>query len=142
MPSCLVVEDCPVYRQVVCDILHRHFPGLLIAEAEDAREATEKARSSKPDLVLMDLQLPDENGLEVARRIWDVNPLATVVVVTSYDIPEYREAAAQLGVRHFLVKSTSTPKELVALTSTIFEERALAGAQASGVLAAPATGSF
>jgi DNA-binding NarL/FixJ family response regulator len=126
VPKALVVEDCPVYRQVVCDILRRSFPDLVVTEAEDAREALERARGSSPDLVLMDLELPDENGLEVARKLWGLHPLASVVVVTSYDLPEYREAAARIGIGHFLVKSTSTPRELVALARGILEERALA----------------
>lgn len=125
MPNGLVVEDCPVYRQIVCEVLRRHFPGLCLTEAEDGREALVKARSAPPDLVLMDVQLPDENGIEVARQLRSEHPGATVVVVTSYDVPEYRDAAAGLHVQHFLVKGTSTPKELVALTGDILTRRGL-----------------
>jgi DNA-binding NarL/FixJ family response regulator len=124
---------------VVCDVLRRSFPDLSVLEAEDAREAMERARASTPDLVLMDLQLPDENGLEVARRLCGLYPLTSVVVVTSFDLPEYREAAAGIGVSHFLVKSTSTPRELVALARSVLEERAHAAPDrtAYGVVPTP-----
>jgi CheY-like chemotaxis protein len=119
MRHVLVVEDCPVYRQVVCEVLRRYVPALTVDEAEDGVEALAKARASSPDLVFMDLQLSGENGLDVAGRISGLNPAVAVVVVTSHDLPEYREAAAKLGLRHFLVKSTSTPKDLVTLSQQL-----------------------
>ncbi|MBI5445673.1 MAG: response regulator transcription factor [Deltaproteobacteria bacterium] len=131
MPNGLVVEDCPVYREVVCQVLRRHIPDLVVEEAEDGSEALHRLRSFKPDVVLLDLHLPGEGGLSLARHIAVTHPLATLMIVTSYDQPEYREAAAQLGIRHFLVKSTATPKQVVARTKQILAERA------SGEAAAP-----
>jgi two-component system, response regulator YesN len=129
----LIVEDCPVYRQIVCELLRRNFPALALSEAEDGREALERVRTTDPRLIFMDLNLPDANGLHLTREIREQDPGREVVIITASDLLEYRQAANALGVQHFLVKGTSTPHELLEVTTAV-----LAGKRARDEAAAPA----
>ncbi len=74
-----------------------------IIEAADGREAVEKTRSAKPDVVLMDIQMPVLDGLEAARRIQECCP-TPVVVLTAYETEDFVHKAAEAGVGSFLTK--------------------------------------
>jgi DNA-binding NarL/FixJ family response regulator len=93
---------------------------MRVEEAEDGTEARAKAARFQPDLVLMDIQLPGENGLDLCRCIRGERPGTTVIVCTSYDLPEYREAARRCGASHFVVKGSSTIDELLSLVGCAF----------------------
>ena len=66
----------------------------------------EIVRTSLPDLIFMDIQLPDGNGLELTRRIKNLYPEVKVAVVTNYDVPEYRDAAHCYKADHYIAKDT------------------------------------
>ena len=115
----LIVEDNASFRRILKDILLRRFPGMPVEEAAEGTEALQKVAVLPPDLVFMDIRLPGENGLELTRRIKKDYPGITVIVLTSYDLPEYREAAHKYGADHFLTKGTSTEDEIVTLVNSI-----------------------
>jgi DNA-binding NarL/FixJ family response regulator len=115
----LIVEDNTSFRRILKDILLRRFPEMPVEEAADGIEALQKVAASVPDLIFMDIRLPGENGLELTRKIKKENPAVTVIILTSYDLPEYREAAQRYGADHFLTKGSSTEDEIVALVSSI-----------------------
>ena len=60
----------------------------------------------------MDLRLPDEMGSDLTKRIKAKFPKTNVAILTSYDLPEYRETAAERGAECFLVKGSSTPEDI------------------------------
>jgi DNA-binding NarL/FixJ family response regulator len=62
--------------------------------------------ASSPDTIFMDLRLPGANGLELTQKIKAQSPDTVVVIITNYDLPEYREAAFQSGADHFLSKDS------------------------------------
>jgi DNA-binding NarL/FixJ family response regulator len=66
----------------------------------------------------MDIKLPGENGLQVTRKIRDSGSEATIIVLTSYDIPEYRESAVQCGADHFLAKNSTNADDILSLVET------------------------
>ena len=118
----LIVEDNPFFRQTILDILRNQFPAMVIEEAADGKTALQKIEEETPDLVFMDIRLSGENGLHLTEHIKKKYPKVIVVILTSYDWPEYREAAFKFGANYFMTKGSSTNKEIVELIESIFSQ--------------------
>jgi len=115
----LLVEDKGSFRQVVKEGLHKEFPKMLIEEAANGVETLQKVTSLAPDLIFMDIHLPGENGLELTRRIKTQHPHIKIVILTVFNLPEYRQAAAQYAVEDFVIKGLTPLSEIVALVKSI-----------------------
>ena len=102
----LIVEDNESFRRILKDLLNRHFGFMTLEEACDGREAMEKIGHCDADLVFMDIKLPDENGLHLTKAFKQKCPRLPVIILTSYDYPEYRQAAVESGASHFIPKET------------------------------------
>jgi DNA-binding NarL/FixJ family response regulator len=100
----MLVEDSFSFRQVVKDNLQDQFPSIEIIEAADGAEALQKIDGRPPNLIFMDISLPGENGLELTRKIKADYPNVTVIILTSHDSPEYREAAIRYKADYFFSK--------------------------------------
>ena len=94
MSRTLIVEDSAIYRKLLKETLRSRFPSMEIIEAENGEEAMQQISAHTPDLIFMDIKLPGENGLELTGKIKAKYPDVAVIILTSYDSPEYREAAA------------------------------------------------
>lgn len=70
---------------------------MLIEEAQGATDALQKIKTFLPDVIFMDIRLPGENGLEFTKRIKASHPEIVVIILTAYDLREYREAAYNGG---------------------------------------------
>ena len=106
MARTLLVEDNETFRQSLKETLHSRFPLMDIIEAGDGVEALQKIKGSLPDLIFMDIKLPGENGLRLTRKIKIEYPDVVIVILTSYDLPEYREAAFQYHADYFITKAS------------------------------------
>jgi DNA-binding NarL/FixJ family response regulator len=115
----LIVEDSNFYRQLLKETLQSRFPKMEIQEAGDGEEAVRKITGTLPHLIFIDIKLPGESGLELTRRIKAQYPDTTVIILTSYDLPEYREAANQYQANYFLSKGTTTKESIVNLVESI-----------------------
>jgi DNA-binding NarL/FixJ family response regulator len=115
----LIVEDNPLFRQTILDILSAQFPSMVLEEAADGKTALERIEDALPDLIFMDIKLPGENGLHLTEHIKRRHPEVVVVILTSYDWPEYREAAYKFGANYFIMKGSSSNKEIVELIESI-----------------------
>jgi len=104
MFNTLLVEDNASYRQKLADVLLLHFPLIGVDEARDGTEALSKVEYLRPDLIFMDIQLPGENGLEIMKEIKRVYDDIVIVILTSSDLPEYRQQAFRNGADYFLSK--------------------------------------
>ena len=80
--SLLMVEDHKLLRVGLKSLFNECSDIKLVAEAETAKEAVDKARLLKPDVILMDIGLPDMSGIEATRRILDLNPDQKVIMLT------------------------------------------------------------
>ena len=118
----LIVEDNDAFRHVLKDLLQRHFPLLSLEEACDVREAKEKLGHCDADLVFMDIKLPDGNGLQLTETFKRAYPRLTVIILTSYDYPEYREAAVQSGANHFISKEKVGEQAFLATIQSTLDE--------------------
>ena len=90
-----------------------------ISEAENGEEALQKVSSLPPDLIFMDIKLPGQNGLVLTAKIKAKYPNVTVIILTSYDTQEYREAATQAKADYFLSKGSSTREGILTLVKSI-----------------------
>jgi DNA-binding NarL/FixJ family response regulator len=115
----LIVDDNSVLRETTRSILELKFPLLRIFEAGDGKEALTQIHDHLPDLILMDIRLPGENGLKLTRKIKDLYPKMVVIIFTSYDLPEYREAAFENGAEFFLSKSSRDGRRLTAVVESV-----------------------
>lgn len=119
----LLVEDNPSFRKILKDDLQSEFPSMDIIEAGDGTEALEKISSSPPNLIFMDIRLPGQNGLELTRMIKADHPNILVIVLTSYDLPEYREAAVRYKADHFFSKGSIAAEEIAKLVKSILLQK-------------------
>jgi CheY-like chemotaxis protein len=101
-----IVEDNAFFQQFLKETLHDRFPLADILEATNGEEALQRIKIFLPDAIFMDLRLPGENGLELTRKIKAQYPNISIVILTNYDLPEYRDAAHQSGADHFLSKDS------------------------------------
>jgi len=108
----MLVEDDDGFRRSLAALLMSRFPSIVLGAAADGAEAMEKVESFLPQLIFMDIKLPRQSGLEVTRRIKALHPEINVIMLTSYDFPEYREAARASGAYGFLSKGSSTADEI------------------------------
>jgi DNA-binding NarL/FixJ family response regulator len=108
----MLVEDNDAFRRSVAGLLRSRFPSMVLDEAADGIEALEKVEGFLPNLLFMDIKLPGQNGLESTKRIKALHPDINVVFLTSYDYPEYREAARACGAHSFLSKGSFTGKQI------------------------------
>ena len=121
----LVVEDNLTFRQALTDILKSQFPFMTIEEASDGAEALQKIDALLPSIVFMDIKLPGENGLDVTQKIKAQHPETVIMILTSYDLPEYRDAAFRYGANHFIVKGSSTFEEISSLIESVISAHKL-----------------
>jgi len=115
----LLVEDNVTFRRVLKQSLHECFPCMIITEAVDGDEALRKIDTLLPNLIFMDMNLPGENGLKLTRKIKATHPETPIIILTSYDVLEYRQAAYESGADSFLVKGSFTLEELFTLVESL-----------------------
>ncbi len=119
----LLVEDNSTFRKSLKEMLTLRFPGIEIEEAADGEEALQKLENTNPDLIFMDIRLPGKNGLEVTKIIKGAKADVEVVILTSYDIAEYRAAAFSSGASYFFTKGSAGSDEIARCVRSIFEQR-------------------
>jgi two-component system response regulator YesN len=104
MFNALIVEDSKIFRETLSDLLISHFPTIFVKEACDAQDALTQMEISRPDIIFMDIDLPGENGLELTREIKEVYKSIVIIILSGYDIPEYRQQAYRNGADCFISK--------------------------------------
>src|SRR5437588_7042158 len=101
----LAVDDHPVFRQGIAGLIDGQLDLRLVGEASNGREAIQQFRAQRPDVTLMDLQMPDMNGLDAIIAIRNEFPHARIIVLTTYtgDIQVLR--ALKAGAQGYLLKN-------------------------------------
>lgn len=103
----LIVDDHTLFREGLKSIIERN-PGYeVVGEAGNGREALKLAKKSGPDLILMDLSLPDKNGIELTREIKDLLPEIKIIFVTIHSKVDYIAKAFQAGATGYVVKESA-----------------------------------
>ena len=122
MYKALIVEDHADFRQSLNQILRSRFPALAIAEAGTGKAALVQIEEFKPDLVFMDINLPDENGFSLTKTIKATHSNTAVIIITAYDLPEYRQAAFEAGASRFIPKGTLGGEDVLKLVESVMAE--------------------
>jgi two-component system, NarL family, response regulator len=100
----LVVDDHSLLRTGVANIINQEADLEVVAEAADGRDGVEAFRAHRPDVTLMDLRMPEMEGVEAVRRIRELDPQARVIVLTTYDADEDIARALQAGAKAYILK--------------------------------------
>ena len=108
----LAVDDHPILRQGIAGLIADESDMTLVAEAANGREAIQQFRAHRPDVTLMDLQMPEMNGLDAMIAIRGEFPEARIIVLTTYTGDVQARRALQAGARAYLLKN-SLHKELL-----------------------------
>ena len=103
----LIVDDHTVVRDGLSAMLGREDDIEVVGEAQNGLEGVEKATLLKPDVVLMDLRMPELDGVEAMRRIREQQPEINFLVLTTFDTDEYIYDAIEAGAKGFLLKDAS-----------------------------------
>jgi DNA-binding NarL/FixJ family response regulator len=120
----LIADDQALVRGGLRMILDAQPDLEVVGEAADGREALEQAHELSPNLVLMDVRMPELDGLEATRRLVDRDPSAKVIVLTTFDLDDYVYEAIRAGASGFLLKS-APPHQLIAGIRTVIAGDAL-----------------
>ena len=105
----LIVDDQPTYREVACEVV-RATPGFeLVGEASSGEESLDLSRELRPDLVLMDVNLPGIDGMEATRQITHGSHPPIVFLISTYETEEYSKRAEECGAAGFIPKSDFDP---------------------------------
>src|SRR5690348_14596985 len=100
----LVVDDIQLIRERLCAILSENSELVVVAEASNGWEAIEKAKKHQPDVVLLDISMPELNGLQAAPLIKQAAPASQILIVTQHNNHFFMRAAFAVGVLGFMEK--------------------------------------
>jgi DNA-binding NarL/FixJ family response regulator len=114
----LIVDDHPVFRQGLCDVLETDPQLKVVGEAADGEVAIEMVHEVNPDVILMDINLPTINGLQVTRKIKAQLPDMKVIMITGYDDAEQVFHAIRVGASAYCPKDI-TPEALINIIHTV-----------------------
>jgi DNA-binding NarL/FixJ family response regulator len=122
----IIVDDHPVFRQGLRNVLASHDDLDIVGEAGDGQEAIEVAQDLLPDVVVMDINLPNLNGLQATRKLKLSNPEINVIMLTAYDDEEQVYHAVRAGASAFHAKDVS-PERLVDVIRRVSEGQYVVG---------------
>jgi DNA-binding NarL/FixJ family response regulator len=114
----LVVDDQSMVRAGFRMLLSGESDIDVVAEASNGREAVDKAARFKPAVVLMDIRMPELDGLQATREILVANPDARILILTTFDLDEYIYEALSAGASGFVLKD-DPPESLIAAIRTV-----------------------
>ena len=114
----LIADDHEVVRRGLCTLLQTHEGWEVCGEAKDGREAVEKAKQVRPDVVILDVGMPNLNGLAATRQLLQQNPQQKVIVLTITDSDQVIREALDAGARGFVLKSDAA-RDLVSAVEAL-----------------------
>lgn len=118
----LVADDHEIVRRGLCSLLQKHEGWEICGEASDGRDAVEKAKLLKPDVVILDVGMPNLNGLDATRQLMQHDPNFKVIVLTITDSDQVIREALDSGARGFVLKSDAA-RDLVSAVEALQHKR-------------------
>jgi len=111
----LLADDHPVFRLGLCSLLGSHKGWEICGQASDGREAVEKCGQLKPDVLILDIGMPELNGVDAARRILRDNPVQRILILTDVASEQVIRECLAAGVRGWVYKSDDTAELMTAV---------------------------
>jgi DNA-binding NarL/FixJ family response regulator len=121
----LIAEDHALVREGLRTMLAGEADLEVVGEAENGKRALKLCRSLSPELVLMDVRMPEMDGLEATRKIKEAQPEVIVLMVTTHQDPDYLLEAVRSGAAGYVLKEVTKPELLSAVRRTLSGESAL-----------------
>lgn len=103
----LIADDHAMVRDGVKNLIRQNKDLVLIGEAVNGNQTLELYESLNPDLLILDISMPDINGMEVSRAILSKNPKANIIILSMYDDEDYISRCLEYGVKGYVVKNES-----------------------------------
>ena len=119
MVKAVIVEGRTPFRETLENIFSSRFPSVETRTVEDGKQAMGTIESFLPDLILVNVNLPDENGLELGRRIKKRYPNVILILLASHDSPEYRKAACASGADYFITEESALDDYIVLMKEAL-----------------------
>lgn len=119
----VLVEDHPIIRLGLQMLLDKEQDIKIVGEAESGQEALSIVQSENPDVVLMDISLPDKSGIEVTQEIKRLNREVSIIVLTIHDDGEYLSKALAVGATGFVSKRTAPDVLPTAIREAVQREK-------------------
>lgn len=120
----LIADDHPVVREGLMSMVSREPDFIVVGEATNGKEAVAKAVELKPDIILMDLRMPEMDGVEAMKQIAAVNPQIKFIILTTFSDDEYIFRGIEAGARAYLLKDTPR-EELFKAIRTVYKGESL-----------------
>lgn len=114
----LIVDDAAFMRMMIKDILTKN-DFEVVAEAQDGNEAVEKYKENQPDLVTMDITMPEKDGLAALKEILQINPDAKVIMCSAMGQQAMVIDAIQAGAKDFIVKPFQADRVIEAIQKAL-----------------------
>jgi two-component system, NarL family, invasion response regulator UvrY len=108
----LIADDHAVFRRGLKDILTENFPGVIIGEAETGQDAVEQARKSVWNIVVLDVTMPGQSGVEVLLKIKQIRPALPILMLSMHPEEQYALRVLQAGAAGYITK-IKAPLEIV-----------------------------
>lgn len=108
----LIADDHPLFRQGIKQILELEKDIIVVAQAANGNDAVQLAREHKPDVILMDINMPGSNGLQAIKEIKDENISSKIIVLTIHEDREYLIKTIQMGAEGYVLKDAE-PQVLI-----------------------------
>jgi len=129
----LIADDHEVFRRGVRGVLEEQPGWQVVGEAGNGRQAVEMARELQPDVVVLDISMPELNGLDATRQILQVSPGSEILILTLHDSEQLAEEVLKAGVRAYILKSDAA-QDLVAAVSALQRHTPLFTSKIAGMV--------
>jgi DNA-binding NarL/FixJ family response regulator len=134
VPRVLIVDDQTLFRSGLARLLDEDKRVTVVGEAGDGLEAVQQVASVKPDIVLMDLRMPNLDGIEATRKIVAEHPGVKVLILTTFEADNHVIQALKVGASGYILKDSKADAIVSSILAVASGERVMSGAVASRVL--------
>jgi DNA-binding NarL/FixJ family response regulator len=117
----VIADDSSQVRDRIKSMLNNINDVFVVGEAENGVEALQLIKEKKPDLAILDIRMPDMNGIEVLKRIRELKIEVKVCMLTNYSYPQYKKRCLEAGADYFLSKTEDLEKINIVITDLLKE---------------------
>lgn len=115
----LIADDHAMVRDGVKNLVKQNKDYVVVGEASNGKEALDQFETLKPDLLILDISMPDMNGMDVSKEILTKDPAANILILSMYDDDDYISRCLEFGVKGYVVKNESSSELDYAIKSIL-----------------------